>query len=320
MLIGAGKIGSRHLQGLSRIPTVCEITVVDPSNDSLKVAQQRYHEVEDFNEETIVNFRQTIPKVNNLDLVIIATSSDVRKKVIIELLGKSNPKYFILEKVAFQNIQDFEEIIRIFQNKKIKCWINCPNRALKSYQNLKVNLEGEENIHMHISGGNWGLASNTIHYLDLFSFLIETDDLEVCESFIDQEVYPSKREGFLELGGTLIIKSKKNDLLLMSDIKSSNRPVNVTISTENHHIIINESLGESEIQTKKNSWKKIQSPFELTNQSTLTTDIVLQIFKKGTSNLISLEESFKLHKIMIPFFLDKMKEISDTSIDDCPIT
>ena len=320
VIIGSGQIGSRHLQGLAKINEDLDITVIDPSIESLSIASERYLQVEELNAGSSVSFKQEIPTFKKLDLAIIATSSNIRKKVIKRLLEISSPNYFIIEKVAFQNLKDFVEIINIFKEKGIISWVNCPNRAFESYKNLKESLDYEGPLKMHVSGGNWGLASNAIHYLDLFSFFVESIDLEVIESSIDDIIYPSKREGFLELGGTFIIKSRKNDLLTIEDIKSSNKPVTITISTQNHRIIINELLGESQIKTKKNSWRNLKSAFELTNQSTLTTDIVLKIFKEETSDLIDLEESYRLHKLIIPLFLDKINKISNTVIEDCPIT
>ena len=41
-IIGAGQLGSRHLQALKMVLQPLLITVVDPSSESLKMAEERY--------------------------------------------------------------------------------------------------------------------------------------------------------------------------------------------------------------------------------------------------------------------------------------
>jgi len=41
-LIGAGQLGSRHLQGLAKISYDCNITVVEPSMESMEQTKLRY--------------------------------------------------------------------------------------------------------------------------------------------------------------------------------------------------------------------------------------------------------------------------------------
>lgn len=46
VLIGAGQLGSRHLQGLKKIYTAVNIDVVDPNIDSISIAKERYEQVD----------------------------------------------------------------------------------------------------------------------------------------------------------------------------------------------------------------------------------------------------------------------------------
>ena len=44
-IIGAGQIGSRHLQALRAVRIPLKISVIDPSTESLDLAKQRYEEM-----------------------------------------------------------------------------------------------------------------------------------------------------------------------------------------------------------------------------------------------------------------------------------
>ena len=44
-IIGAGQLGSRHLQGLTKIKQDIHITVIDPNPSALEIARQRFVEM-----------------------------------------------------------------------------------------------------------------------------------------------------------------------------------------------------------------------------------------------------------------------------------
>ena len=46
ILIGAGELGSRHLQGLVKVNHMLNIWVIDPSSESLARAEERLEEIE----------------------------------------------------------------------------------------------------------------------------------------------------------------------------------------------------------------------------------------------------------------------------------
>ena len=54
-IIGAGQLGSRHLQGLKVAASPLEITVMDSNEDSLKVAKERYDTVTAIGENAFAN-------------------------------------------------------------------------------------------------------------------------------------------------------------------------------------------------------------------------------------------------------------------------
>lgn len=107
-IIGSGQIGSRHLQALSQLNRITNIQIVDPNYKSLERARERFLQVQENKYAQKVEYLQNIVDLsNNLELVIIATSSDVRREVIEKLLLQKKVRYIILEKVLFQKIKDF---------------------------------------------------------------------------------------------------------------------------------------------------------------------------------------------------------------------
>ena len=80
VLIGAGKLGSRHLQALAKIGIESNIFVVDPSAESREIAFARYNEVQVNSNIKHLEFKDDISdlKIQRADVAIIATSSEIR--------------------------------------------------------------------------------------------------------------------------------------------------------------------------------------------------------------------------------------------------
>ena len=73
-LIGAGQLGSRHLQALAQVKQPISIQVIDSSSDSLKVAEARFNEVSS-NFKGKISFHNDISSLEkNIDVAIVATN------------------------------------------------------------------------------------------------------------------------------------------------------------------------------------------------------------------------------------------------------
>ncbi|MBC8146778.1 MAG: Gfo/Idh/MocA family oxidoreductase [Bacteroidetes bacterium] len=135
-VIGAGQLGSRHLQGLAKSSKEFQIYVIDPNENALILAKQRFEEVSK-STNSIVSYRQSMSDLpGTIDLAIIATTANVRRKIIENLLDKCSIKYLILEKVVFQKSEDFKPIQKRLLEKGVKAWVNCARRSYSFYKNL----------------------------------------------------------------------------------------------------------------------------------------------------------------------------------------
>ena len=137
-IIGAGVIGTRHLQGILKTENKISIYLIDPLEKALKFAKESLFQNQNLFNLPKIAFCSNIKEISvSLDIVIIATTASIRKKVILELLRHQSPKFVILEKVVFQKLSDFNEIEAIFSKMNIKSWVNCPLRLYPSFKNMK---------------------------------------------------------------------------------------------------------------------------------------------------------------------------------------
>src|SRR5690554_3304897 len=98
LIIGAGQLGSRHLQGMLKYDNQLQsIYIIDPSKDALNISKERAYEIEHNHQLIFQQDWNDLPAT--FDVVIIATNSNVREKVITQLLNNYEVKHLILEKV-----------------------------------------------------------------------------------------------------------------------------------------------------------------------------------------------------------------------------
>src|SRR5699024_8564222 len=106
-----------------------------------------------------------------IDIAIVATKADVRKNVIEILLTLKHVRYMILEKVLFQDLESYKPVHTLLKTRGVRTWVNCPIRTNPFFQQLKYSLKPGETIHYDVCGGNLGIGCNSIHHIDLLSFL-----------------------------------------------------------------------------------------------------------------------------------------------------
>ena len=325
-VIGAGEVGSRHLQGLSGINRPVEISVIDPNQGSIDVAKRRFNEQSSNQFERKVYYKKSLTELDSqVDIVIIATNADVRRKVVEQLMEQVPVKYLILEKVAFQSIESFEFVIQLLNKHKAKAWVNCVRRMYPFYIKLREELRKEERIYIDMdlgpsSGGESGLACNTIHILDLFSYLTREKTIALDVSGLDNKIYPTRRVNYVEFSGCLLATTARGDHLRIIHERGVDRPSIHTISSEHCRYIIFQLMGMLYRQDAKSEWKIKEQQFVMPLQSELTSHIVQQILDSGESNLCALEESYMLHRPMLMGFNSHLQGITGREYSDCPIT
>lgn len=155
-VIGAGQLGSRHLQGLKLSKLKSDIWVVDNNPNSLQIAQQRYEEGEVNSNQTIYYIQLIDQLPAELDLVVIATSSKPRLTILKSLLAKVKVVNIILEKFLFTGLADYDEAAQLLQINHVNAWVNCPRRLFGFYAEIDSMIDKQKPLVMEYADSNWG--------------------------------------------------------------------------------------------------------------------------------------------------------------------
>lgn len=318
-IIGAGQIGSRHLQALKAVGSLLSIKVIDPNPTSLKVAKERYEIMPKGRFQHKIEYLTEIPKnKKRVDLAIIATYSDVRAKVIKKLLTSSKVKNLILEKILFNKISDYNSIGAILRRSKTRAWVNFTARAMPFYNILKNEFKTSP-ITYNVVAGDQGLVTNAIHYLDHIAYFTGSEKFTLDTSALIPRIFKSKRGGFFELCGTLRSHFSDGSVGNFTFYPEGNHPPVISISNNRIHYIIKEAEKRAwRAEAPDWHWKDIPAPILL--QSQVTNHLVEDLIYMNTCHLTTYEKACVIHLQILPPLLKFFNEHSRRKYINFPFT
>lgn len=317
VLVGAGQLGSRHLQGLARSARALDIDVVDPSAASLDVAIARFAEVTDASSNVTATFLNEIPTGRDYEAAVIATSSGPRAAVARELLSRCGVGAIVFEKVLFTRLEDYDSVGELLASKKVPAWVNCPRRMYPLYQELKPLLGGP--VRVAQQGGMWGLGCNAVHFADLAAYLSGETRFTWDASGLDCQLHESSRKGYIEFSGTLTAASAGGTELVLHARAGSAAPPVLNILGQRASAIIDEIYASGTVRRAENGWKPETLEVRLPYQSELSHLFLEQILAEGCCELPDYEASALLHTGMLEALLGHLRKCG-RSIESCPIT
>lgn len=321
-IIGAGNLGGRHLQALAMLNEPAMIYIVDVSKEALERSTKWFYEKEPKDTVSIEMCSDIKKLPETIDLVINATSSNVRAQLTARLLKEKKIKYMVLEKVLFQKEEDYAYIADLISQSNCKTWVNCPRRTVSFYQELAKVLKDEKEIQFCMSGVDWGLGCNAVHYLDLAAYLSGDKKFVLSGEKLDDEIRESKRSGFKEVTGIMTGQGDKCTYLSLVSKENGDEPPLITIRTPNIVCLIKETEQKAFMMSSDNKWKLEEYAVVGKYQSELTNLVAEDILNTGECDLTPYAESAEIHlpfiRAMLKFF-NKNKNAEERT-DLCPIT
>jgi len=320
LIIGFGSLGFRHAESLISTPSdILEIHIVHPSEESKKKTEDLIVA----NKSSIqIHYHESINTIQNqinFNLCIVATTAKPREKILLEIYNLLDIKYFLLEKVLFQSVSQTERCAKALRESSERIWINCARRSWPIYKKINEILINEKTINLTCHANKWNMASNSIHLIDLWCYLKNSNSFELSTTKLLPEIFESKRKGYYEFFGLLTATSGQGEISLKA--RNSDLPVDfiIVIKSENFKIIVNESKKQIRVEHIVSSEIEEES-FNIPYQSELTYHVYQELISSGTSSLTSFNDSIEIHKnILAPlaiFFNTQLN--SNSSI--CPIT
>ena len=211
-LIGSGEMGSRLLQGLLSVGSAAQaeafdIVVVDPNPQSLAVARRRADDIFAAARPEVVAhrvaYRASIAGIDaDLDLAILACTSRHRHGALRDLLAAATPRAILLEKFLFDRAEHYADAGTWLADRGIPAWVHTPRGYWPAYARIRGILAEQRPDAITVTGTNFSLASNCVHFFDLERYLSgsSVDRVECAPGLAAAD---NKRVGYREVFGTL---------------------------------------------------------------------------------------------------------------------
>lgn len=317
-VIGAGQLGSRHLQGLAKIAQALDIFIVDPSEASIAVAIERFDAVDTGNGTTVTALGTIEGLPTELDVVIVATAAHVRFGVIERLLAHAKVGKLLLEKVLFQELAQYGAAAELLGPLRQATWVNCAQRLWPFFIALREQFHNDPNLELVITGSNWGLGCNAVHNTDIAEFLWTGKKTQTAR--LDHEVIDSKRPGFKEFTGELVTEVEGGGRLRQLSYASGSAPFTVTVFHPRLQQRWNVATGQLYSADEANGWSVQASDMAAPFQSQLTATIVQAMLDGADCGLPNFDEAAATHVATLSALLSGAKANGVDFGAACPVT
>lgn len=321
-LIGAGNIGSRHLQGLTLARLPLDIQVVERNSAASALSKDRFMDAVAANNARHITceWHQEIADLpRELDVAIVATGAAQRRNVIEALLAHARVRFLVLEKFLFQSRDDYARISELLEAKGVVASVNTPRRCWPSYQELLGRIPGDVpvSLKVEIAPPN-GLATNAIHMVDLLGFLtrdrfgfeFKGDDL-----FFAQK--GSRHSGTVEFDGLLKGHSARGDAFSMkAPARSDHAPIVIEAGNLVYHI----DEANQKMTVTKGTRVLETVRFPIVYQSQLSGSFVEQLLLEGCCSLPDYAVSTLYHLACIDAFSSAEFRLTGRREEICRIT
>jgi predicted dehydrogenase len=312
LLCGCGNIGYRHLQAMVQVPGPVRIDIVEPSLAAhpriaaLIAGDTGGHQI---------LLQDSIPAAadqaarGHYDVVVVATSAAARRAALEAVLARHSVGVMILEKVLFQTLADLDAVGAALQAAGVAAYVNCGRRYAPGYQAGRAQWADGRPLHITVNGSAYGMASNGIHLIDLAEYLNGADLVALEASGLLPGAEPTKREGCVEVFGTLKGRLSNGAML---DIICHNTPdlaFDLRIKGTGIDLRINE-LG------REITADGVTTPFALRNVSECH-DIYREALSEGRCGLTPYADSARQHRYFLTALLHHLG-LAETQI--CPIS
>ena len=319
ILVGCGNIGSRHLQAIAKLPFEIKVDIVEPNDDAQILAKTRLNEISyDKTTHKFFWYRSINELTTVAEIIIIATNSVGRVELLSELINQGNTR-FLIEKLVCQSVIEYQTILKKIKENNCKVWVNTNRRYFKSYITIKELLQGKEIISFSVkTNSKNGLSSNAIHYIDLFSWLIEDYGIILDGKLLSDQLLENKRgTNFKEFSGIITGTMKNYSTFSMKFLPHLDNNVFVEIITNELKIIIDETDEKITVYQDKRNYNL---EFNHENVSNTSIQIINDILKNDKSLLPTINDLFDGHVELFRIFNAHINKLLNENVTLCPIT
>ena len=248
LLIGCGAMGLRHAQAL-RNENIEISTVVDLSQEALQNGIDKNLFTAD---SAFSNPDEAFANVA-VDIAVISTTAPYHHEYL-QRSANSGIKFILCEKPLAPSIRQCEEMLKTCKEQSIACAVNHQRRFIGQY--MRVNeLATQDQLgeltSFQVSAGNFGIAMNGSHYIEIASYLFGEEFEEVTAWLNDDELPNPRGEQFKDFSGCIRAITASGKRFYLDASGDQGHGLSITIAGRNGQIQIDDLEGRIRINRRK---------------------------------------------------------------------
>jgi len=249
LIVGAGRMGRRHIRALVEYVPELELTVCDKQPQVSKEIQKEY--TSDISKRIRFSTLESLRKEDNVfDGAVIATSAFERLELIKDVLNLG-VRNLLIEKPVEQSIKRFDKMVALLEQHDAQAYVNFIKRVSPGYLEIdhlfrkSPQFQGKKNV--MISGGASGIGCNGIHFIDTAIGFLDAVDYRIKLAEIDDTLIASGRgDHYRDFGGSAVIdlldiNRELSGTLLISLSAESSIPYSISILGRHARIDIDDN-------------------------------------------------------------------------------
>ncbi|MBU6234694.1 MAG: Gfo/Idh/MocA family oxidoreductase [Alphaproteobacteria bacterium] len=238
---GCGRMGARHVQALIGLGiTVVGVTDVRPES-AQAVAKQ--HNLPD---SAVFADTPSMLAATKPDFYVIATTAPSHQELVTLALNNGIKK-ILCEKPLATSVAACEAIIKLAAEKNADVGVNHQMRFMPQYIIPKQMMASDEFGGLQsisVSAGNFGMAMNGTHYIEMMRFMFDEGPESVSAWFDDGFVPNPRGPEFLDKSGLMVVRTQSGKMFVLSARNTQGHGMCVTFAGRYGQIMIDELAGQ----------------------------------------------------------------------------
>jgi predicted dehydrogenase len=239
IVIGCGRMGVRHIQALMELNISIQ-GIFDMNSESCKQTLEKYNLSKDIIYQNVDDLFKLKP-----DICVIATTAPSHKEYIMEAI-ESGIKKILCEKPLSVSLKDCYEIMEACEKNRVELAVNHQMRFLDQYiipKKLAVSEEfgGLESI--NVTAGNFGMAMNGTHYIELMRFMFDEGANQVTAWFDGEDLPNPRGPDFRDKSGSMRITTASGKKFYLDASCNNGHGLIVSYIAKRGQILVDELAG-----------------------------------------------------------------------------
>jgi predicted dehydrogenase len=188
-IIGLGRMGRRHLQVAKNL-SFDIVGVFDPLAESISLAKEELG----ISENVVFGSVESMLIATKPQAVVIASTAPSHCEHV-ESAAKAGVRYILCEKPMAISIDECNQMIAVCTEHDAILAINHQMQFMEQYTRVKHLINTPEMGELRsitVSGSNFGLAMNAVHYFEMFRYLTG-EEINTINFWADVEKVPNPR-------------------------------------------------------------------------------------------------------------------------------